>query len=154
MLEKPHDNGAATGLELRRPGGDEPNPHEVLGNLNRTNLTANVGMAAVATLALLAVLTFGQAVLQRASAGKKPAAVEDAGQAAKVEPVAKETPKTATKTEPDILDRTKGPADPFAVKPPAGKDPLEKLGVSETKTTDPKKNPLDRGVDDLLKDIK
>ena len=65
----------------------------------------------------------------------------------------KETPKETAKVNPDPLEKAKAP-DPFTAKPPAGKDPLEKLGVSETKTSDPKKNPLDKGADDLLKDIK
>src|SRR5262249_15042342 len=64
-----------------------------------------------------------------------------------------ETPEPAktTPAQPTTPDNTKTAAD--SSKPPVSKEALEKLGVTDTKKGDPKSNPLDKGIDDLFKDI-
>jgi hypothetical protein len=159
MLEKPNDNGASPVDLDRSPGGiHNQNPHDLLGGMTRTNLTANVLLAAVLTFAALALLSVGPYLYGLAASkeakthDEKPAAAETAA-TPRPEPAKKQPPAEAIHTNPDPLEKQPAP-EPVAGKPPKGPDPLDKLGVSETKTTDPRKNPLDKGSDDLLKDIK
>lgn len=157
MNTEPHDNGAATDLDHLLGGLHEKNPQALLGDLNKSELPKNVVLAAVITFAGLTVLSLVPALFSMAGglfagSSKPEADGEPTKAAAKVEPAKKEQPKETVKTNPDPLE--KSVPDPLATKPPKGPDPLEKLGVSETKSSDPKKNPLDKSVDDLLKDIK
>lgn len=155
MTRKLHDNGAATPELPRLLGGvEEKSPQDLLGAMARSDLPRNVLLAAFITAVTLGLLTAGPYWYNRAAANKadKPVAAE-AKQPAKDQPAAMEQPaKDVTKTKPDPLDKTA--ADPVPAKPSKGKDPLEKLGVSETKPSNPNTNPLDKTADDLLKDIK
>lgn len=156
MNIKPHDNGAATNLDNVLGGLHDKNPQALLGDLNKSDLPRNVVLASIITVAGLAVISllpllFGFMGNLFAS-GKPPADEPTAPAAATSEPAKKEQAKETAKINPDPLDKLL--PDPLATKPGKTPDPLDKLGVSETKTSDPKKNPLDKSVDDLLKDIK
>lgn len=157
MNTKPHDNGTATDLDSLLGGLHEKNPQALLGSLNKSDLPKNVVLAAIIAFAGLVAASLLPAIFSMAGSlfagsSKQPVDVDTpTPAAAKAEPAKKEQPKEVTKTNPDPLEKTL--PDPLT-KTPKGPDPLEKLGVSETKSSDPKKNPLEKGVDDLLKDIK
>lgn len=153
MHNKPHENGTpAAERERGILGNKDWNPQELLGDLNKSDLPRNVVLAAGLTFAGLALISVVPLLLNllpaKAAPEDKGPVASEVAPAPKTEAAKKETAKTA----PDILD--KPATDPLTAKPKTGIDPLDKLGVSETKPADSKKNPLDKGVDDLLKDIK
>ena len=122
-------------------------PDEVLGSMNQASLTQGIVMATIVTAVLMAVLTIGPFLLGSGSKKKSGKPAVAAGAQNK-----EETPAASQ----DAADG-KAAADESAT---AGGDPkvsaktLKKLGVNDVKKSDPKKNPLEDSVDDLLKDIK
>ena len=122
-------------------------PDEVLGSMNQASLMQGIVMATIVTAVLMAVLTIGPFLLGSGSKkkGGKPAVAAAAQNK-------DETPAASQ----DAADG-KAAADESAT---AGGDPkvsaktLKKLGVNDVKKSDPKKNPLEDSVNDLLKDIK
>ena len=115
-------------------------PQEMLGLVQATLL------ATVITFIFMAGFTVGPYMMKKAypvaaKTSKKPAAPAPAPSAS-----AAPAPVAATATAAPLAVATgTGPATP---------DVLNTLGIGETKASDPKKNPLEAGGDDLLKDLK
>jgi hypothetical protein len=121
-------------------------PQEVIGTLAQSNLVRSTLLAAGATVVLLLVFTILPAMM------------------AKPKPADSPTPAAATPSAPkDVAKPATADARDSGTKPGANdtktiktsqKDIADKLGIGETKTGDPKKNPLDSTGDDLFKDVK
>jgi hypothetical protein len=124
------------------------NPQELLGAGARTSLGMAMIQATAVVVLFLVGFTVGPYLLSTPAGDNR----------AKPEPVpqeeAKVEPKEPAKTKPTA---PAAPVDPktavTAKDPPVSKDALNKLGVNETKKADPSLNPLDKGNDDLLKDL-
>jgi cytoskeletal protein RodZ len=116
-------------------------PDEVLAAMSQASLSRCVGMASIACVILLGVLTVVPMILFPASDTK---AATQAAAPAKPEDKPATPPADAKAATAE--KKTEGDQKPSA-------DAVKKLGLDETKQSDPKKNPLDN-VDDLLKDIK
>lgn len=150
-------NGAATAEEMRdflkRLKGKSP--QEVLGTVAQSSLIQSVITAACGFAALIVAFTVVPFVWGKmAPAEKKGAAKPQA--AAKVEPAQNASTANPVATGAPVAgDPGAGSAKPASAEKTskADEDLLDKLGVGETKLSDPNKNPLDR-KDDLLKEIK
>ena len=122
-------------------------PQEMLGLVAASNLIQATLLATVITFIFMAGFTVGPYMMKKAyptaaKTSKKPAAAAPAPSAsAAPAPVA----ATTTAAAPLPVATGTGPATP---------DVLNTLGIGETKVSDPKKNPLEAGGDDLLKDLK
>lgn len=138
-------HSGATAAEIRQFIGQlrGRSPHEVIGVLAQSNLLRATGLAAAWTVGLLLVFTILPAIFA------KPKNVETAT------PVAATAP-AADKSKPAVTDGkdSTAVAPDTKTKPASKTDVADKLGIGETKTLDPKKNPLDGVGDDLFKDIK
>lgn len=138
-------HSGATAAEIREFIGQlrGRSPHEVIGALAQSNLLRATGLAAAWTVGLLLVFTILPALFA------KPKTVETPT------PVAATTP-AADKSKPAAVDTKDSAAatGDTKTKTPSKTDVADKLGIGETKTLDPKKNPLDGTGDDLFKDIK
>ena len=138
-------DGRATVAELRefvhnlrgRP------PGEVLGLVTESGLIRATITATIGTVILLAIFTAGPYAWSKAFPTPVKSAATASG-AAEVSPGDKRSTQ-----EPD--DSQRSPQDEEADR---GNAVLNKLGESETRTSDPRKNPLEELGDDLLKDIK
>lgn len=124
-------------------------PQEMLGLVAGSSLVQGTILATVITVVFLAAFTVGPYVWKKMSPPvakappPKPAAAAPAATSTAPAPIA-----SATAAKPIA---TASAAPPNAAPP----DPvLDRLGIGEAKTADPKKNPLDAGADDLLKDLK
>ena len=129
-------------------------PQEMLGLVAGSNLIQSTILATIITFVLILAFTIVPYALDRNSpatakaelpvpAAPAPAAAPTATAAVAATPA---TP-TAAPTGSAALPATS----PNAAPP----DPvLDRLGIGETKAADPKKNPLEAGADDLLKDLK
>lgn len=121
-------------------------PQEMLGLVAASNLIQATLLATVITFIFMAGFTVGPYMMKKAypvaaKTSKKPAASAPAPSAS-----AAPAPVAATATAAPLPVATgTGPATP---------DVLNTLGIGETKASDPKKNPLEAGGDDLLKDLK
>ena len=143
-----HHSGA-TAAELRQFIGAMrgKSPQEVLGVLAQSGLVQATALAFAGSIVLLLAMTLLPAMLGDKPVDKaaaKPAAVTPtpAANATTADDKAKTEATTASKD---------GSAKPAT----SDKDNVaKKLGINETKTADPKKNPLDNAGDDLFKDIK
>lgn len=138
-------HSGATAAEIRQFIGQlrGRSPQEVMGVLAQSNLLRATALAAVWTVGLLLVLTILPAIFAKRKAVETPA------------PVATTTP-AADKSKPadaNTKDSAAATGDTKS-KTPSKTDVADKLGIGETKTLDPKKNPLDGAGDDLFKDIK
>lgn len=111
-------------------------PQEVLGTVANSGLIQGVAISTIGTILLMALFTagpyflFGKPVVK--SKSDKPAEVSN-----EPKEVAKPTPadsKAAISSDPKAN----------------AQKTLDKMGESETKMADPKVNPLDKEVDDLL----
>jgi predicted flap endonuclease-1-like 5' DNA nuclease len=148
-------NGAkATAAELREFVREfrGRSPQEMLGLVAGSNLVQATILATVITVIFMAAFTVGPYFYKKANPvaakpAKAPAAAAPApaptASATAAAPVAATTAATAAAPLP-VATGT-GPATP---------DVLNTLGIGETKVSDPKKNPLEAGGDDLLKDLK
>ncbi len=117
-------------------------PQEVLGEIAQSTLTNGLVMATVWCVVLMAVLTILPYGVSKAFPKAKPLAADasapaDNSAAPAEQPAKGETSKSTGSNAND----------------PDGKL-LKKLNMDETKTADPKVNPLDDLGNDLLKDLK
>lgn len=118
------------------------NPQELLGAGAKTSLGVAMVQATLITVALLGVLTFGPYLWSTPGADSAPKATP---KSTPQETATIPTPPPATPENPKTAETAKTA--------PVSKEALEKLGVTDTKKADPQSNPLDRGPDDLLKDL-
>lgn len=129
-------------------------PQEMLGLVAGSSLVQGTILATIITVIFMGAFTVGPYVMNKAvpPVAKAPKPAPAAAPAA----APNATASTAAPATAASLPATSGPAvptDPLA--PPGSKsDIANKLGIGETKIADPKKNPLDAGADDLLKDLK
>lgn len=137
-LKNLKQNGSATATEmaefLAQLRGRRP--QEVLGLVAGNGLTRGIVIASAWTIVLMAVFTAGPYFWPKTAkkaVAQKPAAAKPAEAKPVEQPAAPATP--ATPETPD-------------------KEALKKLGIGEAKPADPKSNPLENKVDDLLKDLK
>ncbi len=132
-------------------------PQEVMGVIGGSGLVQATIQATIATVFFMALFTVGPYLKNKAMPPVKKVAAAPA-QAEK--PAETKNADTAQQgAAPGAA--AKGAA---AAPPPAGEklDPanatnkqiMDKLGVGQTKTADPKSNPLENSADDLLKDLK
>lgn len=125
-------------------------PDEVLGSMNQASLTQGIVMATVVTVVLMAVLTIGPFLFgsgpQKKKGGKPTAAAQS-----------KEQTPAAAQDNADgdaAVDESANTKTANGGQPKVSAKALKNLGVDDVKKSDPKKNPLEDSVDDLLKDIK
>jgi hypothetical protein len=141
------ENGAASAAEmaefLAHLRGRRP--QEVLGIVAGNGLTRGVVIASVWTLVLMALFTAGPYLWPKIFPPEKQAVAQDAPPAA-----AKPAAKPAEQSVAPEVPPAAAPATPAV----PTKDVLDKLGIGEAKQADPKTNPLENKVDDLLKDLK
>jgi len=131
------------------------NPEELLGAGAHTSLAAAMVQATVLTALLMVGLTFGPylwSMTSPAAASKAtPTTPEETAKAAPTAPATPATPATSDKgkTTPEA------PKPALAAKdaPVVSKEAVDKLGVNDTKKTDPTVNPLDKSTDDLFKEL-
>ncbi len=136
-------DGRATVAELRefvhnlrgRP------PGEVLGLVTESGLIRATITATIGTIVLMAILT----AVPYAWAKLYPEPVKPAKNAAAVA-------DSEEKPADQNAEKPKGDGEDSTAK--RGNEVLDKLGESETRESDPRKNPLEEMGDDLLKDIK
>ena len=129
-------DAAATAEELRQFIGKMhgKSPHEVLGTIAQSGLTRGIVTSAIGALVLLVVFTVGPFLINRLSADTAPVATAKPQQA-------------AVQAEPDRSQ----PTEPQAVPEEADvQKATDAMGIGETKTVDPDKNPLDKRLDSLL----
>jgi hypothetical protein len=128
-------------------------PQEVLGMVAGSHLMRSVALATVGALVILVVGSVVPWWLSGSSPGAKPAA-----KAATASPAATGAPAEAKPGKEPSAERLTPPApatpDPLtaAAKPsPADTEKAVKvMGLGETKIADPKTNPLEKRLDDLL----
>lgn len=134
-LHRARENAFASTAELREfvRNLKGKSPQEVLGAVANSGLAQGVGLASVGTVILMAAFTVGPYFLY--GKPKPPAPPKEA--AAATEPAAT-APQTAEKVTAPSKDASAN-----------AQQTLDKMGESETKTADPKVNPLDN-LDDLL----
>ena len=145
-------HGEATAAELREFLAQTRgrSPQEVLGVVAGSRLTRSIALATVGTVFVLAVGTIVPWLLDRAtSAGESPAkaAVADTAATAKTDP-AEATPRAPAPvaSEADLANPQPSPAD--------AEKAVEAMGLGDTKTADPKSNPLEDTLDNLLNNLK
>jgi hypothetical protein len=137
-VETLHANGSASLAELKEflGGLHGKSPQEVIGIVSSSLLIQSFGVAIVATIALLSVFTVGPYLIYGPPKAKeianKPAA------AAPGETAAAGASATATSADAQTASEPGQPDAEAAAKA---------LGIDETKSADPNKNPLDKGPD-------
>ncbi len=138
-LKRAREGAFASAAELREfvQNLRGKSPQEVLGAVANSGLAQGVGLATVGTVILMAVFTVGPYLLYP-KVQAKPAKTE----AATSEPAAISELAAAAKT----LEKFARPSKDASSN---AQQTLEKMGETETKTADPKVNPLDN-LDDLL----
>lgn len=147
---KHHSNASADELRQFIQSMKGKSPQQVLGLIAQSDLIRSTAMAAVFFVILLAVLTFVPAMFSG-----------DGDQAVAAAP--QNNQQQGDKKERKKQDKTKNAATAKATKDAKGKQPtakipdkqddiLKSLDIGDTKTSDPKKNPLD-GFDPF-KDVK
>ena len=143
-------NGAATTAEIHefvRQLRGKP-PQEVLGTVAQSGLTHGIILASLLTVAGMGLMTVVPYVMGKGEpVVKKPAAQASADAKPTAEPATTSPAGDAAVALPPGA----GPGEPSAANKA---DVLSKLGLDETKTADPKTNPLEDKADDLLKDLK
>ena len=138
-VETLHVNGSASLAELKEFLGTlhGKSPQEVIGIVSSSLLLQSLGIATVATIALLAVFTIGPYLAYgpppAKEAAKKPV---DAAQA--------QPPAAAPATAAAAAAGASGEPDAEAA--------AKAMGIDEAKSADPNQNPLDKGpnLDNLL----
>jgi hypothetical protein len=144
-MRRIREGSQATAAELRDflQNFRGKSPQEALGLVAQSGLAQGIVMSTLGSLVLLVVFTALPYAMRPAVAEQSPAKPDAAAAATPAQPAAS-TPQASA-------------AAPAATAPagaPAGAEQaLEKLGETETKTADPKKNPLDN-LDNLLDDAK
>jgi hypothetical protein len=134
-LQNLQQNGSASLAELKEFLGrlQGKSPQEVVGLVSTSLMVQSMIIATIGTVAILAVFTIGPYMVYGAPKVKEKAKPPVA--AAPAAPAASETAKT---DDADVDNKTKA---------------VQKMGIDETKTADPTKNPLDK-VDNLLEGLK
>jgi hypothetical protein len=150
-IHRARTGAKATAEELRAFVRDfrGRSPQEMLGLVAASNLIQATLLATVITFIFMASFTVGPYMMKKAypvaaKTSKKPAAAAPA-------------PAPSASAAPAPVAATTATAAPLPVATgtgPATPDVLNTLGIGETKASDPKKNPLEAGADDLLKDLK
>jgi hypothetical protein len=122
-------------------------PQEVIGTIAQSNLVRSTLLAAGAAVVLLLVFTIVPAMMAKPKPADSPSPATASAPAASKDgsqPAASDAKDGAAKPAPTDVKSTQA----------GQKDIADKLGIGETKTSDPKKNPLDSTGDDLFKDVK
>jgi predicted lipid-binding transport protein (Tim44 family) len=163
-LRRLHNDGAATVAELRAFLGQMrgKSPQQVLGLVAGSSLLWSTLWATLGWMALMACLTVGPWAWHRYS----PYAAEKATAASKTAAQADKGDKKSTTSGKREADQAKSPTAPGSPDHPADADnantaagptatsdlqrAAKVLGIDETKVADPKTNPLDKKLDDLL----
>lgn len=163
----------ATAAELREFIGalKGKRPQEVMGLVAGSSLVQCTTLATIVTAVFMAAFTVGPYVWYKVLYPPTPVTAQaPAAAPAKTELPAttaaptNAAPNTASAPAKNDAPIAKGDATKSSMPTPSG-DPLEpstankqkaleKLGIGETKSSDPKKNPLENSADDLLKDLK
>lgn len=129
-------DAAATAEELRqfiaRMHGKSP--QEVLGTVAQSGLTRGIVTSAIGAFVILVVFTVGPFLVNNLSAHTAPAATPKPQQAA-VQAGPDRTQATEPEAVPEDADLQKA---------------TDAMGIGETKTADPGKNPMDKRLDSLL----
>ena len=151
-FQRLQENGSATAAELREFVSQMHGrrPQEVLGLVAQSGLTQGLVLATVLTVAGIGLMTVVPYAWAQAFPEQKSASAEPASGGGQQADAAAAQPQTSAQA-------TDAPAvDPTLDEPSQAnkEDVLDKLGIGETKTSDPKTNPLEDKVDDLLKDLK
>jgi len=118
---------------------------EVLGMVAGSRLTQSIAQAALGAVLLLAVCTIVPWLLSD-KAEKSPASAN----AAATPPASTETSNTAqtpTELESATTDTNAAPS------PADAQEAVKVMGLGDTKTADPKSNPLENKLDNLLDDL-
>jgi len=126
-------------------------PQEVLGMVAGSQLTRCIGWAAVGTLVVLIVFTIGPYLYNGPPAGAR----RTAKPAATARPTAAPAPAAPAQTPKGEPAQAAAPATggPAAQPKPAPADTekaVKIMGLGDTKEADPKKNPMEKSLDNLL----
>ena len=139
-LGQMRENGKASAEEIRAflKSVRGKSPQEVLGTIAQSGLAMSILWATIGCAVLLVVFSVIPYVLSGEDEAEAPSAKK--AQAEKKEPAEAEQTAQAKPNENET---------------PAGPDPSlpDKLGIGETKASDPKKNPLEGNIDNLLDGI-
>ncbi len=135
-LRRAREGTFATAVELREfvQNLKGKSPQEVLGAVANSGLAQGVVLSSLITLIVMAVFTIGPYFWY-----EKPKPVQK-------EPVAAAQPVAPVATTASPAEKSRAATQSAAAN---AQQTLEKLGETETKTADPKVNPLDN-LDDLL----
>ena len=139
-------DGSESLAELREfmQGLRGKSPQEVLGDVANSSLVQSTLTAAVGFCVVILGLSVASYYWNQAFADAPPASV------AKDNPAAEE-PTESTPTQPEPTEPETAASPPSAPDAGVSGDPLlDKLGTGETKSADPKSNPLESSLDDLL----
>ena len=136
-------------------------PDEMLGMVAGSNLVQATIQATIATFLVLVVFTVGPygwskifPPAPKVAKVAEPAATTSAPPAASAATASAPAASDPAVSAPAVVSNappTEVPGEPSAASKKAA---LEKMGIGETKATDPKRNPLENSADDLLKDLK
>lgn len=124
-------------------------PQEMLGLVAGSSLVQGTVLATVITVVFLAAFTVGPYVWNKLS--------PPVAKASPPKPATAAPAPTPPASAPAASATAPAPAPTAAAAPSNAVPPdpvLNRLGIGEAKTADPKKNPLEAGADDLLKDLK
>jgi cytoskeletal protein RodZ len=125
-------------------------PQEVLGLIAGSHLIRNIALATVGTLVILVVGTVGPWWLNQLAADSSSAAKRSTPpQAAASAPAPARKPEKPTDEPPPAATPTSTATD---TKPSAAdaEQAIKVMGLDDTKIADPKKNPLEKTLDNLL----
>jgi len=165
-IDRIKTGSVATAAELRDFIGKlkGKRPQEVMGTIAGSSLVQCTTLATIITVVGMAIFTVGPYLWNKsrpaptatAQAVPAPAAAPAASTPAVASPAKNDA---AAPVEPSKSDTAKGPAaapvaNPLEPSIDSKQKAIEKLGIGETKASDPKKNPLENSADDLLKDLK
>ncbi|MCE9603634.1 MAG: hypothetical protein K8U03_01885 [Planctomycetia bacterium] len=128
-------------------------PQEMLGVVAGSSLVRGTVAASVITLIFMVIGTLWPYAMRKMNpvVATKPAVVEAAPAAAAP---AAANPAAAPAAGTGAAAATPASGSAASDAGPGSPDVLGKLGIGDTKISDPKKNPLDNSKDDLLKDLK
>ncbi len=124
------------------------NPQELLGAGARTSLAVAMLQATVATVLLMAALTFGPYLWSPATGTAAPSTPATPPEPARADSKAPTPPAVPESGKP-----AREPGNEASQQAPVSKKALEKLGLTDTRKADPRVNPLEKGDDDLLKEL-
>jgi len=140
-MENLKQNGSASLAELKEFLGSLKgrSPQEVVGIVSTSMLVQSMVVSTLATLGILAVFTIGPYLVYGPPKEKRTAAAPPPAAAAPATAAPATTAETGKPGE--VTEEGKAQA-------------LQKLGIDETKTSDPKVNPLEKNLDNLLDNVK